>query len=157
MNNLLNSLLAFAVFFSVFSCSVEPLDTQVLNETPRTELLNEDPQLELLNEAQLLQSVNAQSCSNSNPKSRLTNNGTVPLKFIVYSDDMQSIASQSNIQPGNSSGWISFNPGEALFSIKSFTTSVIDSKLEFSMDTCTQLDVIVGSNNTVESADIIDL
>lgn len=140
MNNLLKSLMLFAVVFSISSCSVESIDEQIQADAPQLEA----------------QTASAQTCSGNNPKSKLTNNGTAPLTFTVYSDNMNSVATQSNIQPGTSSGWISFIPGETMFSIKSNTTGVSDSKLEFSMDTCTEVDIVIGTDNSVESSDIVD-
>jgi len=130
----------FAVVFSISSCSVESIDEQIQAEAPQLEL----------------QAESVQTCSNNDPRSKLTNNGTVALTFTVYSNDMNSVATQSNIQPGTSSGWISFTPGETMFSIKSNTSGVSDSKLEFSMDTCTEVDIVIGTDNSVESSDIVD-
>lgn len=133
MKNLLNLLTLSLTIFSIISCSVEPIEV-IENEYIIQNSIAET------NESSL-------TCNDANPQARLVNNGTVPFNFVILSVDSGSIIQISNVMPNSTTSWNSFSEGDTYFSIVSSTTGVSDMKVNFSMNNCTELDVIIDSSN----------
>ncbi|RAJ16208.1 hypothetical protein [Olleya aquimaris] len=132
MNNLLKFSAFLCLIFIASSCTTESLDDSYNQSTTTPEV------------AQAYQ-----SCSNQNPQSKLVNNGSVNFTFKII-DSNSNIIQEQDIIPGGSSSWLTFNDGETTFSIESASTGVSDSKVVLDMNTCTEVEIIVNSSNSVE-------
>ncbi|WGD34453.1 hypothetical protein [Olleya sp. YS] len=132
MNNLLKFSAFLCLIFIASSCTTESLDDS-LNESIVS------PEAAQAN----------QTCSNQNPQSKLVNNGSVNFTFVIVDSNANTIQEQ-NIVPGGSSSWLTFNDGETTFSIQSSTSGISDSKVILDMDTCTEVEIIINSSNSVE-------
>lgn len=132
MNNLLKLSAFLCLIFIATSCTTESLDDSFEQTTATPEV------------AQAYQ-----NCNNQNPQSRLVNNGTVSFAFTIVDSNSNTVQIQ-NIAPGGSSSWSSFNAGETTFNVESSTTGVSDSKVVLEMNTCTEVEIVVNSSNSVE-------
>ena len=121
---------------SFFSCTTEPVD-YVESEI----IIENSPELQA-NDA----------CDNSNPEVRITNNGTVAMNLDVINEDDEVVGFVHNLLPGNTSSWISFPPGELLFSVSN-DTYVADVKVVYNMTTCMIFDMEVDSGNQLTDAE----
>ena len=134
MKNLLKPI-AFAILISAcYGCSVEPIDTQ---DTAANDLV-------------ITQEIaDTNTCTGQDPEVRITNNGTVAISLDVLNDDDDVVGFVHNLLPGETSIWISFPPGDTLFSV---TNDVVqDVKVVHSMNTCMIYDMEIDSNNELTS------
>ena len=89
------------------------------------------------------------TCTGQDPEVRITNNGTVAISLDVLNDDDDVVGFVHNLLPGETSIWISFPPGDTLFSV---TNDVVqDVKVVHSMNTCMIYDMEIDSNNELTS------
>lgn len=134
MNNLLKTIALAICISTCFSCSVEPIDSS-------------NPELNISEEFQETADVNV--CTSNDPEVRITNNGTVAINLHVINGTDATVASVTNLLPGEVSSWLSFETGEMLFSV---TNDVVqDIKVTYTMDTCMIFDMEVDSNNELTS------
>lgn len=144
MKNLLKSVtLTLSATFFLFNCSVESLDD---SETAPLEV----------SESNIIETTQV-NCFNANPKSKLTNNGTVAFNFAVYNENSITVGQSIVVLPGTSSEWIEFPEGFMLFSIESNATGVSDKKVSLEMSNCTELNLVVEANNELSvSSTLLD-
>lgn len=135
MKNLLKTIALAICISTCFSCSVEPLDSS-------------NPELNSTEEFQ--ESADANMCAGEDPEVRITNNGTVAINLHVLNDADATVASVTNLLPGEVSSWLSFETGEMLFSVSN--DQVQDIKVVYMMDTCMIFDMEVNSDNELTSA-----
>ena len=90
-------------------------------------------------------------CFGNNPEARITNNGTVPIDLDILDDNDTVVAFVHNLLPGNTSSWLSFQPGEILFSVSN--DFVEDEKVIYIMNTCMIFDMEVEVTNSLSSAE----
>ncbi|WP_461587030.1 hypothetical protein [Winogradskyella sp.] len=128
MKNLLN-LSIFVFLFIMFStCSVNDIeDDSDLN-------VNEN-----------------ETCLDSDPITRVVNNGTSTYHLKVVDTDGVVLVDIPNIPPNTTTSWASFAPGEVLFSLDANQTMVNDDKVVLQMNTCMAYDIEIAPDNTIVS------
>jgi len=129
-----NYLLLICAAFSMYSCRTEEI-TEIEDLETTSDIIND-----------------IQACDNQLPQVRLTNNGTVIHNLEIYDVDMNLVVSVANLDPGETSEWLEFDPQEILVSLTN--DNLPDEKVEVIMDFCTQFDMIIGINDLLESYDI---
>lgn len=136
MKRLLIFVAAATMALTSFNCSVEPVDyiEQEIN----------------LSEDEISFETN-DPCVGSNPEARITNNGTVPMNLDILDDSGNVVGFVHNLLPGNTSSWISFPPGEVMFSVSN--DFVEDEKVIYEMTTCMIFDMEVDPDNKLTSAE----
>ncbi|WP_397362670.1 hypothetical protein [Olleya sp. R77988] len=141
MNNLLKLSAFLCLIFIASSCTVEPIED--FTSTNEKSINNSA-------------AATTQACSNQDPQSKLVNNGTVSYTFKIV-DSSGTLIEENNIAPGAESAWLSFVDGETTFSVESNTTGISDSKLLLNMATCSEVEIIVNSSNTIDTPTIQEL
>lgn len=136
--NLLKAIALAIVMTTCFNCSVEPMDN------------SQNLLLETQNSNGIEQTATAMTCTGSNPKTRITNNGTFPSDYEIYDSNGVFIDGVYDVLPGTVSAWIFFPEGAIIFNVKIDTTS--DQKVIHDMETCTELNLIIDSNNQLVDA-----
>jgi len=131
MKNLLISVLLIATLCMLSNCSVEEF------EIPNQSIEN-------------LQLFDSLDCTDQDPKARLTNNGTMSFDLEIHSMDGMLLYLEHNILPGSITSWNSFPSGEIQFSIEN--SNIQDEKVVYTMNTCMEFDMEIGSNNMLTSA-----
>ena len=130
MKNLLMTAAIAAMALTIFSCTTETVDNF------ESEIIIENDPVLQANDA----------CDDSIPEARITNNGTVAINLDIINEDDEVVGFVHNLLPGNTSSWISFQPGEILFSVSN-DTHVRDVKVVHNMTTCMIYDIVVESDN----------
>ena len=120
------------VMTTCFNCSVEPI------ENSQTETLS-------IQEIAISNQAAAMNCNGSNPKARISHNGTLPADYEIYDASGAFIGAAYDVMPGSISDWITFPAGNVIFNIT--IDSMSDQKVGFSMETCTELNMQLDSNN----------
>lgn len=133
MNYLLKLSVSICLLFSVSSCTVDSLE-------------------DAMDERSIDASAVApnQACSNQDPKSKLTNNGTVAFTFQIL-DSNNNLIELLEVAPGVTSAWISFSEGDTVFNLASNTTGVSDDKVFINMTNCSEVEIIVNSVNQIDT------
>ncbi|MFT5847491.1 MAG: hypothetical protein ACJARX_000080 [Psychroserpens sp.] len=132
MKNLLNNAIACAIVsLTLFSCSVESIKNDLIEE----ELL-ETP-------------VTLSECVNQDPQAGITNNGSIPITFQIVTVDGTVLHSVENISPGTASGFLTFAPDDIVFNISKNTTGLQDEKVVFTMNQCMSFDIELGTDNNL--------
>ncbi len=139
--NLTKAIALAIVMTSFYNCSVEPTDSF-------------QDQL-IVNQSVTEDAAQNTTCVGLDPKARIANNGTIPFDFKIYSTDGTLLESEDNVLPGTISSWKSFSAGETLFVVTN--TSLSGEKVVHQMDSCTQLNLIIDSNNQLTDAEPEDL
>lgn len=132
MKNLLNLIMAFAIFISLANCTAEPL-----------EVFEED-----LQEETLLFSALVTPCTNADPKARLTNDSNEISSMEIYNEQGALIEHAYDIEPGETSDWKSFPAGEIAFKI---STAVSEKIIVIDMSNCSAYDVAIDENNQLNT------
>lgn len=135
--NLLNAIALAIVMTTCYNCSVEPID-------------NSTSQLLEVPSVTILESQSAASCNGSNPKSRITNNGTQPLELQIFDGTGVLIDTAIDVQPNSVSTWFTFPEGATIFNV--VINSHSDQKVMHVMNTCTELELQVDANNILIEA-----
>nr|WP_321222795.1 hypothetical protein [uncultured Psychroserpens sp.] len=137
MKNLLTNAIACAIVMtSLFSCSVESIENEQLEEA-------------LLTTTDTVVTPNTESCIDQDPQARITNNGTITLTLQIASTDGTILHTVENIAAGTSSGYLTFAPDEVVFNIVKNTTGIQDDKVVFTMGQCMSYDMVVGADNNL--------
>lgn len=140
-NNLLK---AFALAFAMtplYNCSVEPADNSTFNDD------NAVP----LQEAQATDSQEFLAvCSGSDPRARITNNGTVSFDYEIYDASGAFIIGIYNISPGTVTQYATFSEGTIIFNVE--TASGVDQKVAHLMENCTEINMEIDVNNLLLTA-----
>ncbi len=136
MKRLLIPLAVATIAISAFNCSVEPLDFSPQEISVYLEDISLDAN---------------DPCVGSNPEARITNNGTVPMNLDILDENGNVVGFVYNLLPGNTSTWISFPPGEIMFSVSN--DFVEDEKVIYEMTTCMIFDMEVAPDNKLTSAE----
>lgn len=129
ITSLLKKLTVTLSLITIFSCSLEPLES---NQSSNNALQNQ----------QNLTCVDAQ------PEARFVNNGSISYEFKIFTTAGQ-IVEFVNVAPGTTTNWTSFAEGDILFSINSNTTGVSDIKTQVFMANCETYELEVLPNNTL--------
>lgn len=95
----------------------------------------------------------SQNCQDEQPKTRLTNNGTVTHSVRVFDMQGNSLVSEFFVNPGEVSEWFSFEAQEVLFAVDS-DSSFLDEKVILQMDNCTVFDMEVGADDALVSQEL---
>ena len=133
--NLLKNAVALAIVMTTcFNCSVEEIDNSEVN------LITEQT-------TNIVEQQEAVTCNGSNPKSRITNNGTIPLDLEIFDASGNLIDGAYGVQPSSTSSWLSFPEGTTIFNVT--INNIQDQKVGFNMETCTELDMIVDVNHVL--------
>jgi hypothetical protein len=139
MKNLLKNTIACAIVMTTcFSCSVEPIESEQLEEsvalnnstTPNTQ----DP------------------CSGQDPQARITNNGTVAVTLQIATLEGVVLHTVQDLAPGNASSYLMFAEGDTIFSIEKNTTGINDEKVVYAMGECMSFDIEVDTDNLLTTA-----
>lgn len=136
--NLLKAIAFAMVMTTCLNCSVEPMDTP------------ESLQLELQNFIDLEQAATTTTCSGSNPKTRISNNGSFSSDYQIYDSNGVFIDGVYDVLPGTVSNWITFPVGNIIFNVTIHMVS--DQKVTFNMATCTELNMEIDLNNQLTNA-----
>ncbi len=136
--NLLQSVAFAMVMTTCLNCSLEPTDT------------SESLQLESQNFIDLEQAATITTCSGSNPKTRIANNGTFSSDYQIYDNTGVFIDGVYGVLPGTISNWITFPVGNIICNVT--IDSVSDQKVTFNMATCTELNMEIDLNNQLTDA-----
>ncbi|MBT8258176.1 MAG: hypothetical protein HKN00_14310 [Flavobacteriaceae bacterium] len=136
MKRLLIFVAAATMAFTSFNCSDEPVDYI-------------EQELQFLEDNISLEANDV--CVGSNPEARISNNGNVAMNLDIIDEDDNVVGYVHNLLPGNTSGWISFPPGEILFSVSNDV--VEDEKVVYTMSTCMIFDLEVDIDNKLTSAE----
>lgn len=136
MKYLLKKISLATVILLISSCSVESIESEPIEEIV----------------------LNSLTCVDANPEARFINNGTIAFDFKIYDSNMVLLGDFQNVAPGSTTNWTSFDEGEVLFSLQqTLTSGVSDQKLETTLNNCSTLDVIMGSNNSLLENSPIDI
>jgi len=139
MKNLLKSTIAFAIVMTTcFNCSVEPIETTLLEDS----LLLEDSTTPETQDP----------CSNQDPQARITNNGTIAITLEIATIDGTILHTVQDLGPGNVSGYLTFSPGDIVFNVSKNTTGISDEKVMYTMNQCMSYDIEVAPDNNLTSS-----
>jgi len=94
------------------------------------------------------------SCTNQDPKARITNNGTTNVDLEIYNVNGDLVGHEYSVEPGHHSDWIEFSCGETTFLV---STGSADKLVVINMGTCMMYDMEVGSNNQLVSNQAVQL
>jgi len=136
MKHLLRTVACATMVLTLFNCTVDPVEYN-------------DAEL-LLTEENITAEVN-DPCDGDNPEARITNNGTVPIDLDILNENNEVVGFVHNLLPGNTSIWLTFPPGDLLFSVSN--DFVQDEKVVYSMSTCMIFDMEVDIDNLLTEAE----
>lgn len=126
---------ALVMVLTLFNCVTEPME---FTDGPVNAMVEE-----------IENSVSADySCENQAPKARIVNNGTLAVDLEIYDVDGNMVAHEYEIEPGEYTDWVEFSEGETTFLI---SNPDADKVIVKDMNTCMIFDMVVGSNNQLES------
>lgn len=139
MKHLLKLIAIAIITLSFTSCTVESLDNEIVEQSSLTDT-------EALNS----------TCVNTNPQARLINNGTLPFHFKVL-NNVTLISSDLAVMPGTTTSWRSFSDGYVLLLVESTDPNIPGNKIELNMSLCSEIEIIVDSNNEIVETSPTDL
>ncbi|WP_452221990.1 hypothetical protein [Lacinutrix salivirga] len=139
MKHLLKLIAIAIITLSFTSCTVESLDNEIVEQSSLTDT-------EALNS----------TCVNTNPQARLINNGTLPFHFKVL-NNVTLISSDLAVMPGTTTNWRSFSDGYVLLLVESTDPNIPGNKIELNMSSCSEIEIIVDSNNEIVETSPTDL
>ena len=126
---------ALVMVLTLFNCVTEPME---FTDGPINAMVEE-----------IENSVSPDySCEDQAPKARLVNNGTIDIDLEIYDVVGNLIAHEYEIEPGDYTDWMEFAEGETTFLISNPDADKIIVK---DMNSCMVFDMVVGSNNQLES------
>lgn len=140
MKNLLKTIALAILLMALYNCTTEAVD---ISETAT--IITEDSPI----------SEEANACIGMNPEARITNNGDVPIDLDIIDANGDVVGFVHNLLPGNTSVWLSFPPGDILFSVGNDTYE--DEKVLYEMGICMIFDMEFSSDNELSSATPIQL
>jgi len=132
MKNLLKYIASAILLLTLLNCTSETLG-------------NNDPEI-----LEIQPSFDINACVGDNPEARITNNGTVSIDLDILNESGDVIGFVHNLAPGNTSNWLSFSPGDILFSVSNDFFE--DEKVVYAMDICMTFDMEVDASNKLTSA-----
>ena len=126
---------ALVMVLTLFNCVTEPME---FTDGPINAMVE-----------QIENSVSPDySCEDQAPKARLVNNGTIDIDLEIYDVVGNLIAHEYEIEPGDYTDWMELAEGETTFLISNPDGDKIIVK---DMNSCMVFDMVVGSNNQLES------
>lgn len=141
MKYLFRNIACAILLLSLFNCSTESVDfTQdenLLGTTENTEVPSIDT-----------------TCHSQDPKARVTNNGTLDVSFQIYNESGVLVGHEHDVEPGETSNWKTFASGEITFVV---SNSNSDKVIVLDMDTCMAYDMVIGTNNQLDSDQAVNL
>ena len=136
MKNLLKFIPFIGLAFILKACIVEPADAELFESTET------DAQFDT-------------NCTGDLPKTRLINNGTISFDLQVINENGVAEITITSIDPGITTAWNEFAVGEVLFSVSNNTPMTNDDKVVINMETCMGYEIVINSDNEIESYDPI--
>ena len=89
-------------------------------------------------------------CNNEDPRARIINNGTDKASVQIKTSGGNTV-NINNIDPGTSSAYSSYAPGQVTFTI---TVKSLDYVKTFGMGKCYDYDIAIDGNNNIISTPI---
>lgn len=132
--NLLKAIALTMALNLFYNCSIEPIDN---SKTLLEQAANESEPLGI-------QST-AMDCVGADPRAKVINNGTVPCNFSIMTTTGIFIDGVDNVQPGETTDWLSFPEGDILFVMHYI--SINGEKVVYNMVNCTQITLEVCPDN----------
>lgn len=142
MKKLLQSIVAFAIILTCYTCTTDSYNDAPLEDAVITaSTFNSNPP----------------PCSNQDPQARITNNGTIPITLEIATIDGTILHTVADLAPGNVSGYLTFAPGDIIFNVEKNLTGTSDEKLFYTMNQCMSFDLEVAPDNNLTNSTPVNL
>jgi hypothetical protein len=89
-------------------------------------------------------------CDGEDPAARIVNNGTETASVQIKTSGGNT-ENLNNVDPGTSSEYVTYSPGEIVFTISILQSELIDTVM---MSECIDYDIVIDTNNSINTTSI---